>query len=627
MRQTFRWGLVGLLAAALYCSAAELKYEPFVITVTDAVTGRGVPLVELKTVNKISYYTDANGHAAFLEPGLMGVGDVYFHVTAPAGYETLPADSFGYQGKALRPRPGGTAQFTLTPLEGRQDVISEYSELQRFRLAHPYNITVGTYAPFMITITDADSGRGVPLVELKTRDGLCFYTDSAGRIAFYEPDLMDREVVFHVKSFGYAAPPGETVTLTTTSGGAKQVAIKRINLAERLYRITGGGIYRDSVLLGQDVPLSEPLLSGKVLGQDTVAMTEYKGKLFWLWGDTDRPAYPLGNFKTSSAISHLPGASGLDPDEGVNLRYFMNRERFCKSMFPREDANLVWMSTLISVDSDGKERLVASYCAMDSSRQPFEKGIAVFDDESRTFRPLVKYESKHHVLISSHAFKKDGYIYVNCPYPTIRVKADLASFCDPMGHEAFTCLVPGTGYQGADSKVQRDTQNRLVWGWKRNTAPLDDTQWGGLVKAGLVEESERWNGLRDVQTGKPVKMACGSAVYNACKDCWVMIVGQQFGKSFLGEVWVAAAPAPQGPWRRARKIVTHYSPEEVYTFYNVQQHPEFEREQGRYIYFEGTYVTTYCGNPNPTPRYDYNQMMYRLDLSDSRLDRIWPAKR
>jgi hypothetical protein len=31
------------------------------------------------------------------------------------------------------------------------------------------------------------------------------------------------------------------------------------------------------------------------------------------------------------------------------------------------------------------------------------------------------------------------------------------------------------------------------------------------------------------------------------------------------------------------------------------------------------YVNTFSGNPHPTPYYEYNQIMYRLDLSDPRL--------
>jgi len=38
------------------------------------------------------------------------------------------------------------------------------------------------------------------------------------------------------------------------------------------------------------------------------------------------------------------------------------------------------------------------------------------------------------------------------------------------------------------------------------------------------------------------------------------------------------------------------------------------------LFFEGTYTHTFSGSAeNATPRYDYNQVMYRLNLDDSRL--------
>lgn len=37
------------------------------------------------------------------------------------------------------------------------------------------------------------------------------------------------------------------------------------------------------------------------------------------------------------------------------------------------------------------------------------------------------------------------------------------------------------------------------------------------------------------------------------------------------------------------------------------------------IYFEGTYTDFISGAPEKTPRYDYNQIMYKLDLDDPRL--------
>ena len=56
-----------------------------------------------------------------------------------------------------------------------------------------------------------------------------------------------------------------------------------------------------------------------------------------------------------------------------------------------------------------------------------------------------------------------------------------------------------------------------------------------------------------------------------------------------------------------------------YSFYNPKQHPMFDTDNGRTIFFEGTYTSMFSGNPDRTPRYNYNQVMYKLDLSDPRL--------
>ena len=94
-----------------------------------------------------------------------------------------------------------------------------------------------------------------------------------------------------------------------------------------------------------------------------------------------------------------------------------------------------------------------------------------------------------------------------------------------------------------------------------------------------------------------------------------MIGLEAFGSSLLGEIWYAEASQLMGPWVAARKIVTH----EKYSFYNPKQHPFFDQDGGRVIFFEGTYTSAFSGNDDRTPRYDYNQIMYKLDLSDPRL--------
>ena len=38
-----------------------------------------------------------------------------------------------------------------------------------------------------------------------------------------------------------------------------------------------------------------------------------------------------------------------------------------------------------------------------------------------------------------------------------------------------------------------------------------------------------------------------------------------------------------------------------------------------FIVFEGTYTAEFADRPRPTPRYNYNQILYRLDLDDPAL--------
>ena len=114
-------------------------------------------------------------------------------------------------------------------------------------------------------------------------------------------------------------------------------------------------------------------------------------------------------------------------------------------------------------------------------------------------------------------------------------------------------------------------------------------------------------------------MARGSVNWNAHRDRWILIGCQEGGaSSFLGELWYAEAPQPTGPWTSAKKIVTH----DAYSFYNPVHHASFDQDGGRLVYFEGTYVNTFSGNPVATPRYDYNQLLYRLDLDDPRLRKV-----
>ena len=113
----------------------------------------------------------------------------------------------------------------------------------------------------------------------------------------------------------------------------------------------------------------------------------------------------------------------------------------------------------------------------------------------------------------------------------------------------------------------------------------------------------------------------GSIAWNLWRKRWVTVFMQWFGKpSAFGELWYAEADNPTGPWGPAVKILSHNN----YTFYNPRIHPEFTPNDSPVLLFEGTYTQQFADRPHPTARYDYNQILYRLDLDDERLQ---PAQR
>ncbi len=481
---------------------------------------------------------------------------------------------------------------------------------------------------FRITVVDADTGRGVPLVELKTTNEVRFWTDSNGIVAINEPDLMGQKVYFHIRSDGYEYSKdmfgNRGVAFQVTRGGQEQIKLKRLNIAERLYRITGAGIYRDSVLVGALVPLKQPLLNGQVMGQDTVMSTPYKGKIFWLWGDTNRPSYPLGNFSTSSATSLLPGHGGLDPSAGIDLTYWDDSEGFSKKMMPMEGGMPVWMGGLFSLrQANEQELLFARYAQVKSDSQVNEQGLALFNDDKAVFEKAGVFNAA--LLPDGHPFQAtangQSYLYFQPSNsseaaPLLRIHADKASILDPQTYQSFTCLPAGARYDKAATRLDRDASGKLIYNWKTNTPPLNHDQRQELIADGKMTGAESLFQLRDIETDAPIQSHGGSVFWNAFRHRWIMISGQAGGSpSYLGELWFAEADTPVGPWVYAKKILTH----DKYTFYNPTQHPFFDQDNGRLIYFEGTYTSTYSGNDDKTPRYDYNQIMYRLALDDARL--------
>jgi len=480
--------------------------------------------------------------------------------------------------------------------------------------------------PFRIQVIEQGTGRGVPLVELRTVNQVRYVTDSNGIVAFDEPGLFDRKVYFSIRSHGYEVEPDgfgyRGAAFQVTAGGSAQVVIRRINVARRLYRVTGEGIYRDSILTGAKAPIREPLLNGQVFGQDSVLNAVFLGKLYWFWGDTNRPDYPLGNFHVPGAVSELPGRGGLQPEAGVDLSYFVDDHGLARPTAPMPGEGPTWLTGLtVLKDKGGRERMFAVYAKIRKVLEVYERGLAEFNPQTQRFQKVVtfpaasahpgEYPDGHPFLHKEYGVE---YVYYANPYPLIRVPADPASLQQAESCEVYTCLAPGTRL--AQKQLDRGPDGGLRYEWKRNTQLVRQEQQARLIASRQMTAEETLLNLRDVDSGKSVVAHGGSTFWNPYRSRWVMIAVESFGSaSMLGEVWYAEADTPLGPWVYARKIVTH----DKYSFYNPKQHPAFDQDNGRIIYFEGTYTTTFSGNPDPTPRYDYNQIMYQLDLSDRRL--------
>lgn len=484
---------------------------------------------------------------------------------------------------------------------------------------------------FEIQVIDKATRRGVPLVELKTIHDVLYITDNAGRVAYREPGQAGETVFFHLQAPGYKVPkdgfgftgkrlviqPGESVT----------IALERINLAERLYRCTGQGLYRDSVLLGKQTPLKKPLGAGKVAGQDSVQAAVYRDRIYWFWGDTNRLAYPLGLFRTAGATSPLPADGGLKPSVGINYDYFTKDDGFARAMVEvKNPKGVVWIDGVCTVkEESGTEKLVCHYSRRAGLAKELEQGMMIYNEERDIFEahtqlPLVdrwRHLQNHPIRVREG---DTDYLMSGIPFPVTRVPATLAAVMDPKQYESWSCLEKDADAQTA--KPRRNDAGQIDWRWQKTPPVTPDIEHRWL-KQGLIQPDEaRFTPIDADDPQHRVRMHTGSVYWNEHRQRYILIAIEyaleKNSPSMLGEVWYSEAKTPQGPFQKAVRIVTH----DKQSFYNPCQHPFFDEEHGRIIYFEGTYCNTFTNSP-ATPRFNYNQMMYRLDLDHPHLQEVF----
>jgi hypothetical protein len=427
--------------------------------------------------------------------------------------------------------------------------------------------------PCRIEVVEKGTGWPVPLVELRTTHNVRFVTDNAGVIAFDLPELMGRETWFDIVGNGYEVPRdgfgSRGVRLKPEPGGNLKVEVTRKIIAKRLGRLTGAGLFGESQKLGNELDWLET----GVLGQDSVQNAVHNGKLFWAWGDTTLANYPLGVFDMTSATTPVQPLSSFEPPLRLKLDYFMGTNGRPRGVAKMPGAGPTWLSGYVSLpDRNGAQRLVASYIKVRNHLEAYESGLCVWNDETANFdqRRLLWKKSATAPKMppapdGQPALWKDAsgkeWVYFGNPLPSLRCPATFESW--------------------------------------------DDTKTWEVLKPQTT--------LKSAADGKDVKLHTGSIAWNAYRKRWVTVFMQSRGTpSDFGELWYAEGPTPSGPWGKAVKVLSH----ENYTFYNPRIHPEFTPTISPMLIFEGTYTAEFANHATPTPRYNYNQILYRLDLND-----------
>jgi len=427
--------------------------------------------------------------------------------------------------------------------------------------------------PCRIEVVEKESGWPVPLVELRTTHHVRLVSDNAGVIAFDLPELMGRETWFEVLGHGYEVPEdgfgARGVRLTPQPGQTLKVEVTRTIIAKRLGRLTGAGLFAESQKLGRELAWRE---SG-VLGCDSVQNAVYRGKLFWFWGDTNVAHHALGIYHSTGATSATEPLKRFQPPVRLPFEHFTNEEGAPRAVAQMPGDYATWLVGVVSLpDRKGETRLVASYSKSKPPMEIYQWGLCAWNDAEARFEP-------HRVVWTKSQENPK-------PPPM------------PKGHAVH--------WEDAAGKK-----------WVLFGDPLPKLRLPAEFEA--WQDTSTWEVLEPQQSvpsavdGKPVRPQSGSIAWHAWRKRWVTVFVQLFGQpSAFGEVWYAEADSPTGPWGKAVKILSHAN----YTYYNPRIRTECTAADSPVLLFEGTYTQQFADRPQPTPRYDYNQILYRLDLDD-----------
>jgi hypothetical protein len=430
--------------------------------------------------------------------------------------------------------------------------------------------------PCKILVVDKENDWPVPLVELRTTNHVRFVTDNAGVIAMDLPELMDQEVWFDVHGHGYGVKKDgfgfRGVKITPKAGETIKVEVERTIIAKRVGRLTGSGLFAESQKLGEETDWRDTPL----VGCDSVQNAVYQGKMFWAWGDTTFARYPLGAFHMTSATTAIRPFDKLEAPLRPKFDYFLDERKLPRGVAQMPGEGPTWLTGYVALpDANGRERLVAFYRKIRNHLEVYEAGLCVWNDDKQAFEHLKTVWQKS--------------------------SGEKAPELNVDGHPSFWTDGDGKKWLLFGNPLPRVKLEPKFEAWQ------DMTKWQTLKPQ---------RSLAAAEIDRRVKPHSGSIAYNKFRKRWVTVFLEDFGKpSVFGELWYAEADSPLGEWGPAVKVLSH----DNYTFYNPRLHPEFTDADSPVLLFEGTYTMQFADKPHPTPRYDYNQILYRLDLDTGAL--------
>lgn len=504
----------------------------------------------------------------------------------------------------------------------------------------------GPDAPyFAIRVVDAQTGRGVPAIRIRTTSISTYWTDSAGYAAFLEPGLMvgasQPNGVFvwvedpEAGQYQYPADGfgNRGTKVYPKAGGSVTLKVNRLYPAQRLYRFTGYGQYRDSALMGLPNPLANAsgggLINADVTGQDSTQAAFYKGAPHLFWGDTNTVDYPLGSFDTTGAVVTpvaAPASAGATADvtTGLDVKYFGDGKGFVQHMVPvpfdkTSDDGPVWVGGTTTT-GDGAT-LGTVFTKLNRAGGVYKWGYALWNDTATQFGsfsyfPLDSpfYNStmgSQAVIVSApaaapsalvHAQGAAGpahgaaaqparqvrhwrtdeasegvsanetWVVMTNGYPLVRAPATAAGLTNVSRWQAYTCLVPGSSLQ--HPVFDRDpSTGRLIYAWRYGAPPVLEPVQRLWELLGLIKPSDEpllnLTAASGAGAGQRIMLHRTALLWSDHKAAW-LLVGEDAG--VFGDIYVAVSTRPtmpEGPYRVAHLVVHH----SAMNFYNPCVYP------------------------------------------------------